>query len=175
LTRTPARRPQSGSTEPPGDLLGPHLPEPSREAPKWLHRASWRPSGAPWGGSRPDDPKVAPQSLLGAFWGLLCQNPAGRPQSGSTEPPGSHLGLSEPDPSQMAPKWLHKASWEPSGASLARTTPGLSNASLLYSTRLQAKRKPHNDTPHTGHTISDHTHIHHTTACHTQATRRPHD
>jgi hypothetical protein len=118
---------------------------------------------------------VIPQSLLGAIWVPLGPIRARRPESGSTEPPGSHLGPSGPDPGQEARKWLHRVSWKRSGASRARAIPELSNAIFFtpldywihtihsmtrhtQATRLLAPhgplaRRPHDCIPHAGHTI----------------------
>ena len=49
---------------------------------------------------------------------------ARRPETGSTESPGTHLGLSRPGSSQEARIWLHRASWDSSGALQAGFAPG---------------------------------------------------
>jgi hypothetical protein len=109
---------------PPGGHLGPCGPEPSREAPNGLHRAYWKPSGAVWAPIGPGGPKLHPQSLLEAIWGLVGSNRAGRPQTASTEPPESHLGSCGLQPGREAPNGFHRASWRPPGALWAPAGPG---------------------------------------------------
>ena len=75
-----------------------------------FHRGSWKPSEALWARTGPGSPKRAPQMLLEAIWGSIGPNRAGKPQTGSTEPPGSHLGPYRPEPGQEAPNGLYGAS-----------------------------------------------------------------
>ena len=98
-----AERPQTVSTEPTGNHLGLCGPQSSREAPNYIHRASWKPSGALWAPTGPGGPKRPPQSLLEAIWGPVGPNRAGRPQTASTRPPGDHLGPCGPQPGREAP------------------------------------------------------------------------
>ena len=109
--------------------------------------ASWKPSGAMWARTEPRGPKRPPQSLLETIWGCVGPNRAGRPQTASTEPPGSHLGpcglqpgreaqtasteppgshlgSCGPQPGREAPNGFHRASWRPPGALWAPAGPG---------------------------------------------------
>ena len=68
--------------------------------------------------------KRSPQSLLETIWGCVGPNRAGRPQTTSTEPPGSHLGPCGLQPGREAPNGLHRASWKPFGVLWGPTGPG---------------------------------------------------
>jgi hypothetical protein len=119
-----ASRPKTGSTEPLGTHLGLSRPGSSQEARTRLHRASWDSSGALQTGFEPGGPNLTPQSLLGLIWGSPGRVRARRPESDSTEPPGTHLGPSRLGSGQEARIWLHKASWDSYGALQAGFEPG---------------------------------------------------
>ncbi len=147
---------------------------------KCYTKAFRKPSGALRARSGPGGPKVAPQNLMGPTWGSLGPIRARGPQSGSTEPPGIHLEPSGPDPGHVATKWLHRASWDPSGAPWARSGPRgpkVAPQSLRPSGPQPARDSqtlhsctPHHCWPHSGHTMQDNTQ-----ATRLQAKLRPHD